>query len=75
MFFFPPRTARRRPETKEIAAGAAVAGGNETILLVEDEAILREMARDILKDCGYHLLEASSRQGGAGRVAELRRQN
>ena len=37
-----------------------VAGGSETILVVEDEAMLRELAREILKDCGYHVLEASS---------------
>ena len=58
--FFPRRRTARRARKKEIAANAPVAGGAETILLVEDEAILREMARDILKDCGYHLLEASS---------------
>ena len=37
-----------------------VAGGTETILIVEDEPVLREMARDILKNCGYTILEASS---------------
>ena len=36
------------------------AGGSETILIVEDEAILREMARDILAGYGYRILEASS---------------
>jgi signal transduction histidine kinase/CheY-like chemotaxis protein len=36
------------------------AGGNETILIVEDEAMLRELAREILADCGYHILEAVS---------------
>jgi CheY-like chemotaxis protein len=39
---------------------APVAGGTETILIVEDEQILREMARDILQDCGYRILEAST---------------
>ena len=50
--FFPADEQPVAPEKKEIAANAPVAGGAETILLVEDEAILREMARDILKDCG-----------------------
>jgi len=36
------------------------AGGSETILIVEDEPILREMARDILAGYGYRILEASS---------------
>jgi len=34
--------------------------GSETILVVEDEMVLREMARDFLMDCGYQILEASS---------------
>jgi signal transduction histidine kinase/CheY-like chemotaxis protein/HAMP domain-containing protein len=45
---------------KEIVSNAPVIGGSETILIVEDEPVLREMTRDILKDCGYEILEASS---------------
>jgi PAS domain S-box-containing protein len=37
-----------------------IKGGNETILLVEDEPVLRELARVILKDYNYEVLEASS---------------
>jgi signal transduction histidine kinase/ActR/RegA family two-component response regulator len=37
-----------------------IAGGTETILIVEDEPILRSMARDILEERGYHIVEASS---------------
>jgi signal transduction histidine kinase/ActR/RegA family two-component response regulator/HAMP domain-containing protein len=37
-----------------------VAGGNETVLIVEDEPVLRDMARLILEERGYRLLEASS---------------
>ncbi len=43
----------------EIAANGHVAGGNETILIVEDEPVLRDMARDILEECGYRILEAA----------------
>jgi signal transduction histidine kinase len=39
---------------------AAVRGGQETILVVEDEPVLRDMAHLILQDCGYHVLEADS---------------
>ncbi len=39
---------------------APVAGGSETILVVEDELVLREMARDFLTDAGYRILEAGS---------------
>ena len=58
--FFPASEQPVAPEKKESVANAPVTGGAETILLVEDEAILREMARDILKDCGYNMLEAST---------------
>ena len=37
-----------------------ITGGTETILIVEDEPILRTMARDILEEYGYRILEASS---------------
>ncbi len=36
------------------------AGGSETILIVEDEPVLREMARDILSEYGYRIFEACS---------------
>jgi two-component system cell cycle sensor histidine kinase/response regulator CckA len=35
-------------------------GGNETILVVEDEPVLRDLARLILKEQGYRVLEAAS---------------
>ena len=35
-------------------------GGNETILLVEDEPVLRELAHVILKDYHYEVLEAGT---------------
>ncbi len=38
----------------------SVKGGSETILLVEDEPMLRELARLILKDYKYEVLEAAN---------------
>jgi signal transduction histidine kinase/HAMP domain-containing protein/ActR/RegA family two-component response regulator len=58
--FFPASEQTAAPGKQESAPNGPVAGGTETILIVEDEEILREMACDILKDCGYHLLEAST---------------
>ena len=33
--------------------------GSETILLVEDEEIVRDLSKQILESCGYHVVEAS----------------
>jgi CheY-like chemotaxis protein len=41
-------------------ANSVPSGGSETILVVEDEIVLREMARDFLASCGYKILEAGS---------------
>jgi CheY-like chemotaxis protein len=56
--FFPAGEEKAVSGKKEADDAAPVVGGSETILIVEDEEILREMARDILKDCGYRILEA-----------------
>jgi signal transduction histidine kinase/CheY-like chemotaxis protein/HAMP domain-containing protein len=39
---------------------AFIRGGQETILVVEDEPVLRDMAKLILEECGYTLLEAEN---------------
>ena len=64
--YFPVTT--QTPETVEekINTNGSVAGGTETIFLVEDEPVLREMARDILESFGYRILEASSGKEALG---------
>jgi len=59
--FFPASDETPVPEGEELAVVTPLSqGGTETVLVVEDEAVLREMARDFLKDSGYRILEASS---------------
>ncbi len=40
-----------------------VRGGKETVLVVEDEAVLRELVREIFEAHGYEVLEAGRRRG------------
>ena len=48
--------AEQAPTPTQIAN----AGRNETILLVEDETILRLWVREILEGCDYHIVEAAN---------------
>ena len=60
------RAARRGERTPE-----ASAGGNETILLVEDEESLRQLAVRVLAGAGYRVLAA----GGPAEAVRLWREN
>jgi signal transduction histidine kinase len=57
-----PASDCQEPEATDQAPTPAgqVQGGHETILVVEDEPVLRDLAQLILQDCGYRVLEASS---------------
>ena len=47
------------PARSEIAPERASArGGNETVLLVEDDAAIREMVQELLQDFGYRVITA-----------------
>ena len=52
--------ASNKPVETPTGQPLEVHGGNETILVVEDEPVLRELAHLILRDRGYRVLEASS---------------
>jgi two-component system cell cycle sensor histidine kinase/response regulator CckA len=58
--FFPGSTKPVPTKASTVAPTAPVQGGQETILIVEDEPVLRQMAHAILEDCGYDTLEAAS---------------
>jgi two-component system cell cycle sensor histidine kinase/response regulator CckA len=57
-----PRVSSRQLEPPETETPAAPRGGSETILVVEDEYIVRSLACRGLREQGYHVLEA--RHGG-----------
>jgi signal transduction histidine kinase len=58
--FFPASSEPVKAPPPDVALGGEVRGGQETILVVEDEELLRDMAHLILEDCGYQVLEAGS---------------
>jgi signal transduction histidine kinase/ActR/RegA family two-component response regulator/HAMP domain-containing protein len=58
--FFPANALHMRIGEMSEGPPQPVAGGRETIFLVEDEPALRVMAREILEGYGYHIVEASS---------------
>jgi signal transduction histidine kinase len=55
-----PRYHHPAPALEMPADAAAAKGGSETILLVEDEATVRLLARIILQRAGYRVVDAAS---------------
>jgi CheY-like chemotaxis protein len=58
--FWPACAGPAEAKPKEDSLTAPVRGGKETILVVEDEPVLRDLAQIILQECGYSVLAASS---------------
>jgi PAS domain S-box-containing protein len=58
--FFPVVTAARAAAVEKAPNSDVIRGGRETILLVEDEAPVRELVREILKQYQYRVVEAAS---------------
>ncbi|MDB6031249.1 MAG: Blue-light-activated protein [Verrucomicrobiales bacterium] len=54
-----PASLKQAEPAEKSTSPLNVKGGSETILLVEDEPVLRELARVILRDYDYRVLEAS----------------
>ncbi|MBU0966788.1 MAG: PAS domain S-box protein [Proteobacteria bacterium] len=55
-----PRHAAKEEETRKESPAAPDAQGDETILLVEDEAAILRIARLMLENLGYRVLSAST---------------
>ena len=55
-----PQICEATSQRKDGAARAATPGGTETVLLVEDEDMVRQLVRDVLESNGYRVLLAAS---------------
>ena len=58
--FFPASDGSVENTKSDSDPAAFVRGGNETILIVEDEPVLRDLAHLILEECGYVIYEAAN---------------
>ena len=56
--YFPISKEIARTSVQKAVEETEIRGGNETILIVEDEAALNEMLKSILEARGYHVLSA-----------------
>jgi signal transduction histidine kinase/ActR/RegA family two-component response regulator/HAMP domain-containing protein len=58
--FFPASAHTTKTATEDTNPNTPIAGGNETVLVVEDEPVLREMAQMLLEECGYRVILATN---------------
>ena len=61
--YLPRHLGKEEPVTPAVPAAAGVSG-NETILVVEDDADVRSFASDLLRDLGYRVLAAATGPDG-----------
>ena len=58
--YFPHTNESARETAKSASSDAAPLRGSETILLVEDDALVRALTCKLLREAGYHVLEAEN---------------
>ncbi len=66
--------ATEAPETIEPAADAAQPSGNETLLVIDDEDMIRTFSKEVLERGGYNVLMAEDGAEGLKRFREHRKQ-
>ncbi len=57
---FLPVTCERRVEDATGQIEEAVRGGNETVLVVDDEPFIAELSKEVLEELGYHVIMKTS---------------
>jgi PAS domain S-box-containing protein len=69
--YFPALSSADFRSAAERPAQHTATGGSETVMLVDDDANLREMTAQVLEDAGYYVLHASSGEEALDRYAVL----
>jgi signal transduction histidine kinase len=69
---FLPRVADAAPRSSSTTTQQPIRGGTESILLVEDDGLLRNLLRDVLRDCGYSVTAAGDGNEALRLVAQHR---
>jgi PAS domain S-box-containing protein len=65
-----PRVAAEMPAPRVVAPAAPTPSGSEAVLLVEDEALVREVVQEMLESSGYSVEAASTPGEAIGRVSD-----
>lgn len=65
-----PRQSKTSLKAMEVEALVTTTGGSETVLLVEDQEAVRQLAKVILENLGYSVLQASDGQEAISMAGE-----
>jgi signal transduction histidine kinase len=66
----PRAPGQARPAAADAEAGGAPASGTETVLVVEDDAHVRDVVVTMIEDLGYHVLIASDARDALERLRQ-----